>query len=540
MKGDFSRDTFNLKKNFSRVLIQQGRVQLDADFNEQSSILLHYLRTLARDIIGPYAGPEEGFTIDFLRDENDNIIKDNAGNPKDLAIAEGRYYVEGILCENDALFNNKPVSYFNQPGYPLEEDKLPEFPYLVYLDVWERHITRYEDEVLREVALGEVDTTTRAQVVWQVKLRALKENEDPANACGDITFPPPGNARLIARTEPSEISDDPCSIEPDAGYRGMENQLYRVEIHTGNVDEHGTEVPESTPTFKWSRENGAVVFAIIDAALSNGTTKVTLASLGHDDKLGLLEGDWVEIVDDGYTLHNRAGNLLQIESIDRDEMSVTLNGTPNYKLSEPPGNHLLLRRWDQKAGNPQEGGLTLNTEGNDADNAAEIIEDQWLKLENGIQIKFPKNDSEATVYRTGDYWLIPARTATGDVEWSKDDSGDALAQLTNGVAHYYAPLGVVTGTEALTSCRCNFTAINDCVRYFYTLDTRIESAQPTKPTKPMKETVKETVKETAKEAVKEAAKEAEMDKVTKAETDKAAETVKETEAAKPKTKKSPT
>ena len=30
MKGDFSRITFDPKKHYSRVLMQQGRVQLDA------------------------------------------------------------------------------------------------------------------------------------------------------------------------------------------------------------------------------------------------------------------------------------------------------------------------------------------------------------------------------------------------------------------------------------------------------------------------------------------------------------------------------
>ena len=38
MKGDFSRITFDPKKHYSRVLMQQGRVQLDADWNEQAAI----------------------------------------------------------------------------------------------------------------------------------------------------------------------------------------------------------------------------------------------------------------------------------------------------------------------------------------------------------------------------------------------------------------------------------------------------------------------------------------------------------------------
>ena len=41
MKGDFSRETFDSVKHFSRVLQQQGRVQLDADWNEHTAIVLH-------------------------------------------------------------------------------------------------------------------------------------------------------------------------------------------------------------------------------------------------------------------------------------------------------------------------------------------------------------------------------------------------------------------------------------------------------------------------------------------------------------------
>ena len=66
MKGDFTRDTFDRRHQFSRVLLQQGRVLLDADWNEQTSILLHYIRTLATDLIGPHGGPNGGFRIGCL------------------------------------------------------------------------------------------------------------------------------------------------------------------------------------------------------------------------------------------------------------------------------------------------------------------------------------------------------------------------------------------------------------------------------------------------------------------------------------------
>src|SRR5262245_48417613 len=84
MKGDFTRDTFGPQKHFSRVLHQQGRVTLDADDNEQTAILRHYLRTLARDLIGPHAAPVEnpGFEL-------------SPGSDKGVMIGKGRYYVEG-------------------------------------------------------------------------------------------------------------------------------------------------------------------------------------------------------------------------------------------------------------------------------------------------------------------------------------------------------------------------------------------------------------------------------------------------------------
>ena len=40
----------------------------------------------------------------------------------------------------------------------------------------------------------------------------------------------------------------------------------------------------------------------------------------------------------------------------------------------------------------------------------------WLALEDGLRIQFHKS-SPANVYRPGDYWLVPARVATGGIIW---------------------------------------------------------------------------------------------------------------------------
>jgi hypothetical protein len=110
MKGDFTRDTFDPLKHFSRVLMQQGRVQLDADWNEQASILLHYLRTLATDLIGRHGGLGDAFKIKQLKTNGQSISWD-------FQILPGHYYVDGILCENPA-----PTAYTDQLDYPLSDD----------------------------------------------------------------------------------------------------------------------------------------------------------------------------------------------------------------------------------------------------------------------------------------------------------------------------------------------------------------------------------------------------------------------------------
>ena len=145
MKGDFTRDTFNPLKHFSRVLQQQGRVQLDADWNEQNAILLHYLRALAADLIGPFGGTEQAFGIfnavidlksnqtpkpgelglteqEIQRLSDTNVLaKDHTVPDGDFLIGIGRYYVDGLMCENEAyvffVFN---TFLLKRNGYPLD------------------------------------------------------------------------------------------------------------------------------------------------------------------------------------------------------------------------------------------------------------------------------------------------------------------------------------------------------------------------------------------------------------------------------------
>jgi Family of unknown function (DUF6519) len=504
MKGDFSRSTFNPARHFTRVLMQQGRVQLDSDFNEQVDMLWYYLRTLATDLIGPYGGPDSdelGFKI------VPRTVPGSAKVLEDLSIGFGRYYVDGILCENTAesmlrdtdddddgrvsraeydygadedadehheheeamgglptKIKRQPrphgrdedgMTYYRQDGYTLAADdarsrygELPSPPFLVYLDVWERSVSAIEDPDIREVALGGPDTSARSQVVWRVRVASMQgiPNIDRVD-CMDFAVeeatrefwreltnkvPPERRGRLAAKArEPrAEESTDPCIISPDARYRGAENQLYRVEIHTGGAI--GDAAP---PTFKWSRDNGSNVYPIVMIK----EKMVFLEHLGRDARSGLQAGDWVEVVDDEYTSLGKPKPLIQVESVDSAGMTITLK-TPAANVSQ--SRHPFLRRWDQRAGDTNTGGLEINDDASNVnrDNAA-LIRAEWLDLEDGIQVFF----EAGRTFVAGDYWLIPARTATGNIEWP---SGEKVLLQPRGVNHHYAPLaGVFFGAH---------------------------------------------------------------------------------------------
>ena len=440
MQGDFSRDTFDARHQFSRVLMQQGRVLLDADWNEQTSILLHYLRTLAADLIGPHGGPGRGFEI-RCGDADDHAC--------DFTIGWGHYYVDGMLVENAPPTRYTPVdmppllTYRDQPSYPFANDEELQHgtDYLVYLDVWERHLTHLDMDHIREVALGGPDTATRAQVVWQVKVADESECDhlDEDASCDDLLREVIGKhaCGLRARARVPEPSHDPCIIPPEARYRGAENQLYRVEIH----DPSTRAGAGAGATFKWSRDNGSVVFGV----RSITDSVVTLDTLGPDERRSLKEDDWVEVTDDYHELRGEPGVLARVDAVERVTFAMTLDLAEGVALPQfDSKRHPLLRRWDQgSAPIPVQTG-------------------RWIDLEDGVQVWFEPNGT----YRTGDYWLIPARTATGGILWPSETNPGGIvvprALAPHGIVHHYAPLARIRFADGdgeerrCDDCRCIF------------------------------------------------------------------------------------
>ena len=100
MAGDYSRKRFDASLDLSGVFMQQGRVQLDADWNELVEILDRRFRAETVDIVGRCTVPKQtpdGFKISLSGDS--------------FEIGIGRAYVERMSF-NLTPTPNRPVKSF--------------------------------------------------------------------------------------------------------------------------------------------------------------------------------------------------------------------------------------------------------------------------------------------------------------------------------------------------------------------------------------------------------------------------------------------
>jgi hypothetical protein len=452
MKADLSRRTFNRTNHYAGVVMQQGRVAVDADWNEQHEIGRHRTETETRDVVGlcgtpldpPAFSDASGFELEL------------APGDTSLTIGAGRYYVYGLLAENE-----QTIDYADQANAPYE---LPApTPILnllsanevglVYLDVWRRHITPLEDPLIQEKALGDADTATRIRTAWQVKVLPLP-NVTPPVTCDAALAPwdalvAASTGALSAETHPPATAPDPCEPPPKAGFTRLENQLYRVEIH------QGTQGGAGNATFKWSRDNASIV---TDVRSFDANNWITVGSMGRDEELGFAKDQWVELVNDFSELNTDGtlrGQLTTIIDVNPGKNAIRLADAPtDTTLSRHP----RLRRWDMVTKGPPDN-VNVTTAGIALQPGVEV------PLEDGISVTFDNG-----TYHDGDYWLIPARTAIGDIEWPKD--GTTPRDLPPvGVRHHYCRLGYVqrSGSKLvlLSDCRNKFPPLTELTSFFY-------------------------------------------------------------------------
>lgn len=489
MSGDYSRDGFDALRDYAGLFLQQGRAVLDSDWNELVRIFERRIRTGTVDTIGRAVVPREtprGFEI---RPAGDG-----------LEIGEGHFYLDGVLYQNHGRADfggdrpERPAPVFDrarigatgaegvldemiapEAGDYLPYDEQPWWPtpdplpgpgrHLVYLVGWQREVTPTEAPELLEPALGGLDTTTRWQSVWQVRLLAdIGADITCATPDGDLpgwqAVSAPSTARLSTATVAVEEPENPCLVPPTDGYTGIENQFYRIEIHALRNPEGAGDPPgQGDWGFKFSREN-ASVRSTVTAIAADGES-LTVGRIGRDEVLRFAPGDWVEITDDIREFNHRSGQMLRIADVDPETRQIEFETAIPAELI-PSGaagdtlaaRHTRLIRWDQRGLVRLADAAGSEWVDLDADGADGLIPvppgGTPVLLENGITVAFSTADGPGT-FREMDHWRFAARTAGTQIEILRDAPPD-------GVQRHYARLAILTGAgpnagASVSDCR---------------------------------------------------------------------------------------
>lgn len=471
MRGDFSRDSYNTTRSFTRVLSQQGRLIVDADWNEQAAIIQRQFRALVSDLIdwhgganvtpgasNPYptggAAPTGAFVIAF--DES----------TKEITVRGGRYYVNGRLIELPTTVDYDAI--------PLNEVAAPATHRLVFVDVWEHLVTAGTYPDLRDPALGGLDTCARVELRVDFRVLAIDPTAvlTPANVFRQflvkyVPAPSPIDPRepgdqsalpqLKASVTPPAADPQECAGEVAAGYTGLENQLYRIEVQRGGKafwdggrDANGAPVlaADLPPTFKWSRDNGSVLYAIKTLDV-NASGNLTLVTKWTDSCRQFKQGNWIELLRDD----RESGVLVLVAWVKDDDEVISVGFTLPDDLSVAGKQELndlvsyqgvrLARRWDHRARRDyplSEGAIIIKQL-----TAVEPWTSIEIPLEDGLRVQLrvrPDSNAPITELRAGDYWLVPARSNTGTILWPPENSSQGFAPARY-AEHHYAPIAVV-------------------------------------------------------------------------------------------------
>jgi Family of unknown function (DUF6519) len=242
MKSQISRHSHDPAKRYSGVFQQQGRMIIDADWNELQAIVKARLDEALRDVVGGGMPSRQPLSVRFTGST--------------FEIVPGVLYAGGLPARlgtpGDAVF-----AYTAQPDFPSAPGAVAAGD-LIYVDAWEREVSFLEDPALQDPGLNGADTCTRTQTMLQIK-RAPTGLSPELTIESDVRNPAVGNALLgigLRRAQSSTDILDPAAAEV-AIDQPIGNFLFRVEIH----DVQGPANNPTSITLKWSSENAAEAYA---------------------------------------------------------------------------------------------------------------------------------------------------------------------------------------------------------------------------------------------------------------------------------------
>ncbi|MGI0493683.1 DUF6519 domain-containing protein [Alkalinema pantanalense CENA528] len=501
--GDFTQLRFNPQKHFTSVRMQQGRLLLDSDWNEQVDIQAYIARSQAIDMIGGTSGTSnpEAFKVKAL------APSDSPNTAEDLLITAGRFYVDGILCEAEigTAFNltlaDTGITTLNSPSNAQNPTKTVRASTLI-VDGRPLEPNQWLAIPKQNVVNSTPETALNQTDLW-VKITNVDRQTGVLTLSENILVPTTAHRLVTYLTQPDYRAPS-LSLQESAVYAVYldvwERHITAVEDST--IREKALEIPDTTTRTQtiWQLKLKATdeLPSLPSPAAPDETEydilvdRWNLFVQNHKDRQALmtaksfaqqpLENQLYRVeIHQGGTLgtatfkwsRDNASVASAIEKIE-DNVIVTkfdqqgwqslkseqwwleitsqeneLNGQPGVLV---PFQSASLRKitFDRsRLTGPIPEGSNLVVRRWHMGTLAEIpTNKEYIELEQGIKVKFAEN----SIYETGDYWLIAARI--DQIDWPSDGIEQSLDQPSQGIAqplaqppqgiqHHYALLAMV-------------------------------------------------------------------------------------------------
>src|SRR5215471_3605359 len=447
MASDRARVSYDPSRHYQSVVMQQGRVTLEADVNEAEVLASELLREETLDIVGPAGTPDNGYEV------SGNTATHQAF---DFHVGPGTMYVGGerVSLESGIDYSTQP-EWLDHDGDPLWVNAAAGAgvfggPELIELFLREQEVSAVEDTTLREVALGGPDTAQRSRLIQRILRLPVKGTTCPdAEAEVDKRWPALGvsfDPATMRLKSPATLQvqfvqqappDNPCDPAVPGGYLGADNQLIRVQI-TSYDD------TKNSGTFVWGYNNASFLYRV--TAVDGQTLE--LASTPIDTYHTPRPGEAVEVLRTAISLGNKdyvaehtgaVQKLTQAFVPETRRLSLP-NALPGEYTDPKKSPQLFLRLWEAEV---------PFTPGKPSDLAG-----------SGLQVVIQPGGKTGAL-TVGQFWMFAVRPSTPQQLYPQRylDS----PQPPEGPRMWVCPLAVINWTVATVP---GFNLLEDCRQFF--------------------------------------------------------------------------
>ena len=402
MGSDRARITYDESRQYRAVVMQQGRVTLEADWNEEWQMVNEELRKDVLDIVGPCCTPNDGYRVLETEHVPDPFF--------DFSVSNGTMYVGGmrVFLANPLRYSQQPdwVDHLHDPDWvdPSTLGETKNRREFIYLYLREQEVSAVEDSVLREVALGGPDTAQRLRLIQHI-VRVSTDKRDCAGALAEakkrwavkgLNFDEQTMRLMSSGTLQASFQDvipnpDPCEPQAHGGYLGADNQLIRVQIS-------GFDKASNTYRLIWGFDNASFLYRV---TVGDDLKTLKLQSRPVDDFHKPRADQAVEVLRSAAQLSSITNDYIAsptgiVATLDADYISDTQSITLPTALpaeyrdtSKVPV--VFLRVWEEEKAFTPGTPVVLGT--------------------TGVQVTLQTTGKDPL--HVGDYWLMAVRPNTG-------------------------------------------------------------------------------------------------------------------------------